>query len=46
MNTKNVIYFDCYGTEHVSKEIKKVIRNKNMVTVISRIQAHDSIMCE
>ena len=45
MNGNNVIYFDSSGVEHVPKEIKKFIGNKNIVTNISRIQAYDSIMC-
>ena len=31
--------------EHISKEIKKFINNKNIITHIFRIQAYDSIMC-
>ena len=45
MNGNNIIYFDSSGVEHVPKEIKKFIGNKNIVTNISRIQAYDSIMC-
>ena len=45
MNDENVTYFDSFGVEHVSKEIKKFIRNKNITTNIYRIQAYDSIMC-
>ena len=44
-NAKNVIYFDSFGVEHISEQIKKFIRNKNIVTTIYRIQAYDSIMC-
>ena len=45
MNDENVTYFDSFGVEHVSKEIKKFIRNKNITTNIYRIQVYDSIMC-
>ena len=31
--------------EHIQKEIKKFIENKNVITNIYRIQAYDSIMC-
>ena len=31
--------------EHIPKEIRKLIRNKNVITNIYRIQAYDSIMC-
>ena len=46
MNGNNVIHFDSFGVEHVPKEIKKLIGNKNIITNIYRIQAYDSIMCE
>ena len=39
------IYFDSLGVEHIPKEIKKFIGNKNIITNIYRIQAYDSIMC-
>ena len=45
MNGNNVIHFDSFGVEHVPKEIKKLIGNKNIITNIYRIQAYDSIMC-
>ena len=45
MNDNNVILFDSFGIEHVPKEIKKLIGNKNIITNIYRIQANDSIMC-
>ena len=41
----NATYFDSFGVEHVLKEIKKSIRNKNTKTNIFRIQTYDSIMC-
>ena len=44
MNANQIIYFDSFGIEHISKEIKKFIGNKNMITNIYRIQAHNSIM--
>ena len=39
-----VIYFESFGAEHIPKEIKKFIGNKNIITNIYRIQAHDLIM--
>ena len=42
---KNVTYFDSFGVEHIPKEIKTFISNKNIKTNIFRIQAYDSIMC-
>ena len=44
-NTNNVTYFDSFGVEHIPKEIKKLIKNKNIKTNIFRIQDYDSIMC-
>ena len=43
-NNNSVIYFDSFGVEHIPKEIKAFINNKN-ITNIFRIQAYDSIMC-
>ena len=40
----NTIYCDSFGAEHIPKEIRKFIGNKNIVTNIYRIQAYDSIM--
>ena len=40
-----VIYFDSFGVEHIPKDIKEFIDNKNIKTNIFRIQAYDSIMC-
>ena len=34
-----------FGTEHISKEILKIIKSKNMITTIYGIQAYDSILC-
>ena len=42
----NVTYFDSFGAEHIPKEIKEFVKNKNTTTNIFRIQAFDSIMCE
>ena len=44
-NSNNVTYFDSFGVEHIPKEIKTSIGNKNIKTNIFRIQAYDSIMC-
>ena len=33
------------GVEHIPKDIKAFINNKNIKTSIFRIQAYDSIMC-
>ena len=46
MNANNVIYFDSFGVEHIPKEIKKFIGNKNIITNITRMQIFSSIMCK
>ena len=43
--TKTVTYFDIFGVEHIPKEIKKFINNKNIIANIFRIRAYDSVMC-
>ena len=45
MNNNDVTYFDSFGVEHIPKEIKTFINNKNIKTNIFRIQAYDSVMC-
>ena len=45
VDNDNVTSFDSFGVEHISKEIKKFIGNKNITTSIYRIQACDLIMC-
>ena len=44
VNTKNVTYYDSFGFEHIPKETRKFIGNKNIATNIYRIQPIDSIM--
>ena len=45
VNDNNIIYFYSFRVEHISKEIKKFIGNKNIITDIYRIQEYDSITC-
>ena len=45
VNAENVTYFDSFGVEHVPKEVKKFIGNKNIITNIHRTQAYNLIMC-
>ena len=40
----NVTSFDSFGVEHIPKEIRTFINNKNIKTNIFRIQAYD-LMC-
>ena len=41
----DVTYFDSFRVEHIQKDIRPFISNKNMETNIFRIPAYDSIMC-
>ena len=41
----NVTYFDSFGAEHIPKEIKIFLDNKNIQTNIFRIKAYDPIIC-
>ena len=47
MYVKNsvVTYLDSFGVEHIPKEIKTFIKNRNIKTNIFKIKAYDSIMC-
>ena len=45
VNAENVTYFDSFGVEHIPKEIRKFIKNKNITTNTYRIQAYNSIIC-
>ena len=45
VNNKTVTYFDSIGIEHIPKEVKKYIGNRNRTSNIYRIQNYDSIMC-
>ena len=40
-----VIYFDSFGVEHIPKQIKKFIGQRNIKTKIFRIQGDNSMMC-
>ena len=42
VSDNNVTYFDSFEVEHIPKEIRKVIGNKNLIP--NRIQAYNSIM--
>ena len=44
-NNNNVIYFDYFAVEHIPKDIKTFINNRNIKANIFRIEAYDSIMC-
>ena len=46
VNNKTVTYFESFGVEHIPKEIKKIVDDKNIIANIFRIQAYDSVMGE
>ena len=41
----NLDELNIFGAEHIPKEMKKFIGNKNILTNIYRIQTYNSIMC-
>ena len=45
VNNKTVTYFDSFRIEHIPKEVKQFIGNRNIISNIYRIQNYDSIMC-
>ena len=45
VQNNDVTYFDSFGVEHIPKEIRTFISNKNIKTNIFRIQVYYSIMC-
>ena len=45
VNDNEIKYFYSFGVEHIPKEIKKIIANKNIIANVYRIQANDWIMC-
>ena len=45
VQNNDVTYFHSFEVEHILKEIKTFISNKDIKTNIFRIQAYDSIMC-
>ena len=44
VNDSNATYFDSFGVEHVPKEIKEFIGNKNIITNIYRMQVYNLII--
>ena len=45
VQNNDVTYFDSFGEEHIPKEIKLFIGNKNIKTNIFTKRAYDSIIC-
>ena len=46
MNGDNIVNFDRFGVDHILKEIKQFIENKNIIANIYKIQIYVSIICE
>ena len=46
MNSDNIVNFDRFGVDHILKEIKQFIENKNIIANIYKIQIYVSIICE
>ena len=44
VDNNDVTYFASFGAEHIPKEIKEFVKNKNMTTNIFRIKEYDSVM--
>ena len=44
-NRNKIAYFNSFGVEHISEEIKESIGNKNIKANIFQLQANDSVMC-
>ena len=44
-NKSEIVYFDSSGVEHVPKEIKEFVGNKNIKANIFQVQANNPIMC-
>ena len=45
VTVNNIIYFDNFGVEHIPKENKELVENKNIITNIYRLEEYNSIMC-
>ena len=43
-NDNSVTYFDNFGVEYITKEIRKFIENENIVSNIYRMRAYDSVI--
>ena len=44
-NKNKIVYFYSFGVEHIPKEIKEFIGNKNIEANIYRVQANDLVIC-
>ena len=44
-NRNDIVYFNSFGAEHVSEEIKEFVGNKNIKANFFWVQGNDSVMC-
>ena len=44
-NRTEIFYFGSFGVEHVPEEIKDLVKNKNIIANIFRVQANNLVMC-
>ena len=44
-NRNKIVYFDSFGVEHITEEIKEFIDNRKIKANIFRLQANNSVMC-
>ena len=44
MNGSNIIYFDSFRIEQISKEIKALVGKKNVIANVYRVKARNSMM--
>ena len=44
-NKIEIVCFDSFGVEHVPKQVKEFVGNKNIKANIFRVQANNSVMC-
>ena len=45
VNSNKITYFDSVGVEHIPKDIKNIMENRNIIINIFTIQTCNSIMC-
>ena len=45
VNDEKAVFFDSFGVQHISTEIRKLNGNKNIITNVYRIQAYNSTVC-
>ena len=44
-NKNEIVYFNSFGVERVTEEIKEFVGNKNLKANIFRVYTNDSVMC-